>query len=331
MEEKNKFKIYLVKTDKCCFISDCDATDGYHYNYHSTKLNEILFDGEYPSNTFYLNWYRINSYPNKIQKYCKQPDINIRYELINKELESEKIPLIIPYDEKYNYDSNVIENLYNYAYDTQEEILEDVDCEIEIVLEVENFNEPPVFDFEAIEKNGFEDRKYTLKNSSIQHQLVDKMVFPSVVLHEFPCKITSKQLYDITRQYIIDNINNKVATISSNYDFCFTVEKLVPLIEPEEVSYQNIFAKTKRERNKIHTTIKKYNKFQIFEMTSEEERYRGYSAIPSVEAKNEYELKEKIDSWLKTIIDIINSPLVECPCCKGKGYVGEPEKVKFME
>jgi hypothetical protein len=136
-------------------------------------------------------------------------------------------------------------------------------------------------------------------------------------------------MYDMTRQYILDHIDNSVAKITSNYDFCFTVKKLVPLIEPETITYQNIFASTKRERNKIHTTIKKFNEMEIFEMTHEQSRYQGYTVIPEMHANSEAELKEKVDAWLEGLMAVINEPLCQCPHCQGTGYVGEVKKQGF--
>ena len=155
------------------------------------------------------------------------------------------------------------------------------------------------------------------------------MIFPEILLSERPCKFTSKQMYDITRQYIIEHIDNSVAQITSNYDFCFEVKKLIPLIEPETITYQHIFARTKRERNKIHTRVKKYNEKTIFEMTNEQEHYKGYTVIPEMCANSEAELKEKVDTWLESLIEIINKPLCQCPHCQGTGYLDKIEKEGF--
>ena len=117
--------------------------------------------------------------------------------------------------------------------------------------------------------------------------------------------------------------------VTSNYAFCFEVKKLIPMIEPETIKYQNIFARTKRERNKIHTTVKRYEEKSIFEMTHEQEKYKGYTVIPEMCADSEAELKEKVDTWLESLIEIINKPLCQCPHCQGAGYVDKIEKEGF--
>ena len=64
-------------------------------------------------------------------------------------------------------------------------------------------------------------------------------------------------------------------------------------------------------------------------MTDDQQKYKGYPIIPEMCANNETELKEKIDTWLEGLIEIINKPLCQCPECKGTGYIGEIEKAKF--
>jgi len=328
MSEELK-KIMVVKTDKGCFISDCFATSGYDYNYHRSVIGDLLFNGKSATTTYYLNWYYIEEYPALIQIKKDGNRVNERYELKDKGLTSDKMPELIPYNEKDNYSYDVIDSLYLYTYDKEPDYLEEYPCDIQVVCELDNFTFPPQIEYTAIHKYDFSDKPYTIKNADVQHQMLDKMIFPAVLLHESPCKFTSKQMYDITRQYILEHIDNSVAKITSNYDFCFTVRKLIPLIEPETISYQNIFARTKRERNRIRTSIKKYEEKDIFEMTYSPENYRGYSPIPEMCANNESELKEKVDKWLTDLIKIINKPLCQCPECKGTGYVGKIEKGKF--
>jgi hypothetical protein len=105
------------------------------------------------------------------------------------------------------------------------------------------------------------------------------MIFPEVLLHNRPCSFTSKAVYDITRQYVLNHIDHSVAEITSNYDFCFEVQKKIPLHVPEKITYQNFFGRTKRERSKVHTAIKEYRKSTVFEMTSNVDHYRGYTPI----------------------------------------------------
>ena len=328
MTELNN-KMLCIKTDKGCFISDCFVTSGYDFEYHNTVIDKLLFNGKKAAKTFHKNWYYIEQYPNLIQREINNERINKRYELLDKTLVSDKIPKIIPYETREEYNLNLLNSLYEYKYDIKPVHLEEIMYDIQVLCEIENYNFPPTFNYTGIKKEGFSDCKYIIKNSDIQHQLLDKIIFPPIMLHEKPCKLSSKQMYDITRQYIIDNIDQSVARITSNYDFCFEVCKIIPVIEPKIITYHNIFAKTKRERDKIHSHIKKYEEYTIFNMTDDRQQYKGYSVIPEMYANNETELKEKLDTWLESLIKLINKPLCQCPECKGKGYINDISKIDF--
>ena len=108
-----------VKTDKGCFISDCFATSGYDYNYHRTAIKDLIFNGKKATGTYYANWYYIEEYPTLIQIEKDGDVINQRYELKDESLASEKMPKVIPYEEKDNYNYDIIENLYSYKYDRE--------------------------------------------------------------------------------------------------------------------------------------------------------------------------------------------------------------------
>jgi len=317
----------MVKTDNVCFISDCMATDGYDWNYHHSDIKDLFFDGEKPQKTFSANWLQIKQYPSKIEKLVGVPSTNRRYEIKNKNLVSEDLPEIINYEECDNYDEDILV-LYTYNDDKHDPILQDIEYEIEVVFEVENFELPPVFNYKAIKKVDFANKEFNITNVNVSHQLFDKLIFPEVMLHTRPCSISSQNLYSLVRQYVKDNIDTKVAKITSDYDFCFSVKKIIPLIEPKTVSYQNIFAKTKKERSKIQYATSTYKEVDIFEMTHAQSKYNNYTVIQPIFADNENQLKEKLDNFLEDLITIINQPLKLCEHCNGTGYAEEVSKIK---
>ena len=325
--KNDKLQIHMIKTDKGCFITDCVAVNGYDWNYHRSKIKDMFFDGEKPESTFSANWVRIKQYPKTIKKLQNMPAINKRYEIKDKELESKKLPSIIKYEDMKNYDEDIF-SLYEYKEDKQNPILVDVDCDIHIIMEVENFEVPPVINYNAIKTDSFSDKEFTITNKNIEHQLFDKIIFPEIMLHTRPCSISSQKLFSLVRQHIKENINSKLAKITSDYDFCFTVKKVVPLIEPQTVSHQNIFARTKKERNKIHYTTKTFKEIEIFEMTHDQSKYNNYTVINPIFANNETELKNKIDEFLDNLMSIINKPLQMCDYCGGSGYIEEIKKIK---
>lgn len=324
-----KIKINIIKTDKdICFISDCMATSGYDFTYHRSKIEEFLFDGEKPLSTSYPTWLKIKKYPTKIQCIKQGDIINGRYELKDKEMVSEKLPIVIKIENANDSNSDIRNCFYEYKYDILPDTLEDVECELLFLCEINNYEEPPVFNYSAINRKNWEDKHYIITNKNIEHSLAHKIFMPAPVLASAPCQLSSKEVYDIVRQYIKENIDLSVAKITSDYDFCFTVKKTIPLIEPETITYHNYFARTKKERNKIHYSVKKYDEKEIFQMTHAQSNYQGYTPIKAIEANNEWDLKEKLDTFLNDLITVINKPLKKCPHCNG-GYIEEKDsKVK---
>lgn len=320
--------IHLVKTPVCCFITDCLAVSGYDHKYHQSKIEHLYFDGELPQRTFAMNWLRIKQYPTKVEKQV-QKYTNRRYVLDDESMACEKLPLSIPYEDKEKYSENILDELYHYEHDPLPIEMEPVDVDIQTVLTLDNYEEPSL-KFKAIHKTGWDDAVYHITSANLEHQLFDRLLFPEVCLSHVPCALTSKQVYDITRQHVLDNINPAVAKVTSNYDFCFEVKKLIPKVVPETVAYTNMFARTKKERQKIRTVVKEYNEYLIFSMTSAEQAYKGYPVIPGITANSEAELKDNVQEWLDSLMVVINAPLQECECCKGKGFVGGIERAKVL-
>lgn len=320
-------KLYMIKTNTKCFITTCNPSEWGKTYAKSRGLKELLFDGEYAKPTYLPEWYVIDSYPTKIGKKGVVYDYR-KYVLKDEYKGCLGFKEEIEYDDRFNFEHE-IDSFYNYEYHKRDEIQEVDDLEIEVIMELENFNLPTI-EYRAYGKtniNGFCNEEYDITGKDVEHQLIDKIMFPNILLPERPCKFTSKQMYDITRAYIKDNINNKYATISSDYDFCFEVKKKIKKYTPEEVTYYNIFAKTKKQRNTPHNKILKYREETIFKMTNSKSKYDGYPIIEEMTAKNETELKEKVDIWLSNLIEKINEPLVECPHCNGLGVISEIKEI----
>lgn len=320
-KEEDVIKIALITTDKCCYVSDCFAKqDSYDYNYHHSKIEKLLFDGELPVETFAKNWYRISKHPICVEREHVGETKNDRYEIKDKKFVSDEFPAVVKGEDWDTLSSEARSLLYDKVSDPVPPYRTHVRVEIEEILEVDNFVEPIDFNFKAVHKFNYEDRVYNVTSANVKHSMIDQIILPSVLLQNTPCSLSSKEVYDITRQYIRENINLQYAKITSDYDFCFEVKKMISLLEPETLSYQNIFARTKKERSKTHFVTKELKEVKIFEMTSDRDKYQRYTVVPGITADNELQLKEKIDEWLSTIITKINEPWHLCEHCKGTGY-----------
>ena len=173
-----------------------------------------------------------------------------------------------------------------------------------------------------IQRSRWESEGYTpLTQDSISHELVDTLLFPDIVLPARTSKLTSKQTYKVIRKYIQDNINPKYAQISSDYDFCVTVEKKISLFE--KVPYQRNISSFNAKRPKYITDYRHNRQIKIFEMThdGDDGNYKGYTAIKPFEGKNIEDLKNNIDNYLAELMTKINEPLHDCPNCKGLGVI----------
>ncbi len=322
--------IQAIKTNKGYYISKAQL----HQNWNDYSLKNYLFDGIKPEASFHKDWDLIKDIPTKVSHMEHQPNINHRYILTDDSLASDKIPLEIKQEDigtEKDCEGNLIwkpelamyRSLYELVSDEQpdKEIIDEftftVLFEIGEVLPPPNFHYPTqsIYLSSPINKN----IKPELTNNNIQHQELDRIIFPSLLVHETPCKLSSEDTYKIVREYINTHINPAAAVVTSNYDFCFEVSKRIPLAKPYETEYRP-FPKG-RQKPKIETRLVKERQVKFFEMTNAKDNYKGYTPIQGFEGKNEADLKEQIDAYLETLITAINEPLTECPHCNGQGVI----------
>jgi hypothetical protein len=160
-----------------------------------------------------------------------------------------------------------------------------------------------------------------ISNGSVEHQILDKIIFPTILIHETPCRLSSEDTYNLVRNYVKLNINPKYAKVTSDYSFCIEVAKIVGITEPFEQTYERRYGQNRRRKPIMETRLVSSREVKVFRMTNEKDKYDGYIPIKGFEANNETELKEQIDAYLKELIDYINEPLIDCPHCQGKGVM----------
>ncbi len=293
-------------------------------------FDEMIVNGKIPKKTFHSGWFLIDEEPKTIQRYVRQPDINHRYELIDKTMKSSKLPLVFNREDvaeyvdgywEWNDDYCTYKSLYRLVVDKQPDILEDVEFEYETLMEVSQVKPGKGFAYDVQRTRWKKDGTKKLTEKDIQHQLIDKIVFPDILLPERPCSLTPKQSFDIIRQYVKQHINYEVATITSDYDFCFTVKKKIPLSEPEEytVDVNNSILQKRKRKPKYETRYKKSREIECFNMAPKP--YQNYSIIQGFRADNQEDLKDRIDNYCEGLIMSINEPVKDCPQCKGRGVI----------
>lgn len=288
MATKINFIIIITKSQGI-FISDNINGDGYF----TSKIPQYYFDGIKLESSFKKDWFKLNNLPTIIEIKTNDTTINSRYELKEGFSETDLTPKIIPYNEM-DYDSD-IRGLYILKSDKVEGKLELIDFEIEVLSEEENFYvETPKYKGTA-----------TLLDSLSTHP----------ALHtERPCSISSKEFYRIIRNHIKLNINPLYAKITSDYDFCLTVEKIINLAEVETYSVN-----VGKRKTKLETRYRKVRSIKVFETSPE--GYSNYPKQKQIDGLNQKDLDEKIDVYLNGLMELINKPYIDCKHCGGMGVI----------
>ena len=292
----NTLKINAVKTDAGVFINHTAN------NYSSSVLETLFINGEKPKRAHVKNWFVIGEMPVSIKK--QMPDLRkySQWKLIDPDMESKALPLTVEYDELSRDDS--ITDLYFADYEVVPGELVDMPFEVEVITEVKNFRLPPKVGYKAERKKGYRTVEVVVDNTNFEHQLLDKLIIPEILIHEYPCKLSSPELYQIVRHHVKENIDTRHARVTSDYDFCFKVSKAVKIYGPEKIDQNRLMDGTfSREK-----AILVEKEFDIFEMTPENELYKGYTPIKGVSANNQTELKNKIDNFLDELMKFINEP-----------------------
>ncbi len=327
-------KIVGIKTNKGYYIASANNIES-NYLWSKPDISKLYFNGKQPKLTFDKMWWYVPDEITSVEQMVSQAPINKRYELKDKELCSERIPMVIAYDNAVRevdedgyyvwYDAyKNYSSLYEFKQDEQPDALMAIDFDFEVIVElqIDEIDAPLAMNYNVQRTQWAHEGTRVFSTSEIKHQIIDRIISPSILLHNKPCFLTSEQVYEILRQYIKENINPKVAHITSDYDFCFTVKKVVALSNPIERQQEILNG---RGRSYKHPKYKRWHvvsrEVECFEMTYSPKNYDRYTPIPGMEAKDEYELKEKLDKLCENTISMINEPLVDCPHCEGYGVI----------
>lgn len=296
---ESDLNIIVIKTRDKIYISDNIKGESYFH----TKLNNLLFDGLKAEESYVKDWFVLSKVPKKVERIISPQRINLRYELREQFTPTEMTPKVIC--ESYiDEDSKFynIRGLYELKYDLTEETTEEIPFKITILDELENFQ--PI-------KEEFK----------IQYNLIDRLQTHPILLPTKPCSLSCEESYKIIREYVKRHINSEYATITSDYNFCFTVKKRIKLAETE-TWWVN---RGTEKRPKYEQRYKKYNEIEIFNVAPKP--YNNYNVVKPFTGKNYEDLKKNINEYLSKLINFINEPAVECEYCKGTGVV--LDKLKF--
>ncbi|KAF6630588.1 hypothetical protein H6F38_14265 [Paenibacillus sp. EKM208P] len=286
----DKLRLIVIKTKSKVYVSDNINNSSYHY----TKIKELIFDGVKPIPTYREDWFEIKEVPKMIQKKLPSERINSRYELKEAHYNT-GLPKVLQssdFSEEGQYES--VYGLYELKYELTDPKLVEIEFELNVIAED--------LDFEIVRSD-----------YNLQHSVLDQIITHPVLLSTRPCTLSRQESYNIVRKYIKANIDPRWATITSDYDFCFTVSKNIEH-EPEEYRVNVGKRKPKYETRYTRTrTVKVYE--------TSPKSYDRYPIIEPFVGKNEEDLKMNIQKFLDELMEVINRPLIECEHCKGYGVI----------
>lgn len=311
------------------------------YSQYTTNVGYFVKDEmSYYGNQYILNGKHQSEYPlangyiqldkplTSVKQLVKGKRVILHYKLKDEDLCCAKLPLTVEgyIDDDDNIQGKGVEgyfSLYGPVYSQTEDEIQDLEFEI---IDKGSYEISDPFDIVKRKvkyevESGFTSKivEQELANVVVYDDII-KIITPEFALQQSPCKLTSKQMYSIVRQYIKENIDHKENSITSDYDFWFTVKKRVhtkPFLTTES------YLKGKSWKDRKVTKTEKL--VEVFEMTWKGYKgnsgYGGYTCIPQLEGDNLQDLTEKLDIYLENLIAQLNTTVVECDCCKGTGHL----------
>lgn len=272
---------YLYKFDEYCCISN------------------HLMNGKEIQETFNSYWYVIDEYPNLLQKK-ETIKINERWNLKNKDLYNETIPLVVDEHSKDKYKNLVDSDLYEYSYE-EKEVLKDVELEIEEIGVIDDdipFEHKEIIECERGWYSRGKEEIYLI--NQVRFSLKDNCLTPSPIKElTKPCMLCKGYLFQILTDYIKRNIDLNYAIVKDDYSWRFRVVS-------NNQKDINILVWHNCESDKCWT-------------------------LKDLYANNFKELLKKIEKMEKEIINYINKEHV-CPHCNGTGCISNKFNVdKWFE
>jgi hypothetical protein len=263
--------------------------------YHRSELSIYKFDGKTLEPCYKTSWYKLEDLPKKVTFKTADKAEFSHYKLKSDFKPTDQIPLIL----KEIDDKSPLKPLYNKV----DKIVKGEEVEVEwsydIIDSLSNLDP---------NKASF---KYPFSNtllSQLQRERNDTKEL-------YPCMISSEDLYKLIRNKIKREANMDYITITSDYDFCLTVNKHISKKYQKEKIKDIISKKSKAKKYPDNIS------WTVFEGAPK--KYQNYTVVDPIYANNYEELEKKIDNYLENIINKINEPVHLCEKCKGKGFISE--------
>ncbi|WP_345806218.1 hypothetical protein [Bacillus subtilis] len=290
-------KLIGIKTNNCFLVSDNIESK----RYFNSQLDELLFDGKRATETYKSDWFKLDKEPSVIEKQMPAKKINHRYELKEGFQETDLTPQVINVsyiDEESEYYE--VKGLYELKFEEVPQQNEKIEFEMNVIEEIDG------------------ELKLQSHNFNLNYNLLDRIQTHPMLLETKPCYLSHEESYKIIRNHIKANINPKFARITSDYDFCLTVVKVLELYKPHEYIV-DLNAMYKRRKPKLEKRFQTKREVEIYNVAPK--AYQSYPIVEPFSGKDVEDLKSNIKKFLDDLMAKINEPLVECKCCKGRGVI----------
>lgn len=284
---------------------DCIAMPNKYYvklndsSYNSRKADIYIINGETPKKTFKPDWFEISKPIKKVEKLGSPQRINHRYELKSGYPVSDLTPAII--NESYLPDAyEDVSGLYIQKYDTIDAEMESFDFEVNVIATRDkNFKFP------------------TQPILNVTYELLEQIETHPDLLFERPCSIGGKVLFEIVREYLSSNVDNKYAKVDSGYSWRIKVDKRIKLAKSYTTRYDANSGTKKRTARWVETLhTDKFVNVVLFEDSSSTKIYP-----PTIYGDSLDDLRNKLDDYLSGLAKVCNEPYRECECCGGMGVI----------
>lgn len=288
--------LLAIQTDDKIFIKDNE-------NYGS-KIPNLLFDGEKATTTYKPYWYSIKKVPEKIQQQGRDQYENTRYALKAGYPESKLTPKVIHMASLEDSEYEEVSGLYERKCDIKKGELEDVEYKINIIAK----------------RNKFE---FIKKDFAVKYNLLDELNTHPDLLDEKSCYIPSEKAYEIIRQHIKNNLDGRYASIKADFDFHFEVVKKIKLAEPIK-NVRNANEGTRKKKSNWVTTYTENKTISVLNIkrSPKDSDYGKDCFIPKPFIGENYEdMVSKMNQYLESLVQEINTPYQECSHCNGWGVI----------
>ncbi len=266
--------------------------------------------------------------------------VNFRWELLRPDepvVERAGLPAVLSQEEsEERYDDDEYKwtianekykdfsHLYERRNDRKEDYWEEEESTLTCLGTIESdWVDNPVTDKYEVYRTTYKSegtREITLSKDASYSEL-EQMLVPELLIHNRPCGVSSSETYKIIRHWVLRNIDPEQASVTSDYDFCFTVKKRIP-VKPFTHQREVLTPTGRSRRRPKFTTITTKEQLQeVFEMTHAGVKYERYTVIKGFSGENLRDLAETIRTYLDELMAYINLPISECSECGGTGHI----------